>query len=70
MLSISYLFDTANVQSQHPSGLIAPFGQYIPPDEETKKLLAKAQQLSKLPLEKQQQFMKKYGNAMEFPDLI
>ncbi len=46
MLSICNLFvEIANVHSEHPSGLIAPFG-VINLRERNKKLLAKAQELS------------------------
>jgi hypothetical protein len=46
MLSIYNLFvEIANVHSEHPSGLIAPFG-VVDPRERNKKLLAKAQDFS------------------------
>lgn len=59
MLSMNKLFsEVSNVVSEHPSGIIAPFG-IIDPSKQNKTLLAKAQDLNQQDLDQQVRFINK-----------
>ena len=52
MISISKLFEDANVHAEHPSGIVAPFG-IVNPSEKNKITLGQFQNMNKLDLDSQ-----------------
>jgi len=60
MISISYLFENPNVQSEHPSGLVAPFGSYNPRKDNDDRL-AKLQDLNKFSPDQQTKRLRDVG---------
>jgi len=58
MIAIAKMFEEANVHSEHPSGLVAPFGS-INPSDRSRKLLAQVQDMTMKNPDEQARIMNK-----------